>query len=261
MTNHAQAQIITDRQEKLNTLLGNSKLSAMVFNPGPSLTYLTGLHFHLMERPVVVLVRPESPISIILPELETAKLDRLPYSIEVYPYGENPDTWGEVFAQALMNAGLGDGRIGVEPRRLRVLELDYLKTAAPAASFEEASGVVKAMRVRKDPSEIQAMQKAVHIAQNALQEALTHIKIGISEREMAAELCCVVGQNPSFHFSQSLGLGQTVRTPTAALQNAPCLQETWRYLIGVQLWTDMCPTSPGYLWPENRIWNSPGSGS
>jgi Xaa-Pro dipeptidase len=31
-------------------------LDCVALNPGPSLRYLTGLSFHLMERPVVVLV-------------------------------------------------------------------------------------------------------------------------------------------------------------------------------------------------------------
>jgi Xaa-Pro dipeptidase len=38
--------------ERLAASLRTSDLDAVILNPGPTLTYLTGLHFHLMERPV-----------------------------------------------------------------------------------------------------------------------------------------------------------------------------------------------------------------
>ena len=49
------------RQEKLSSTLVGQQLDALALNPGPSLTYLTGLHFHLMERPVVAIFTPHSP--------------------------------------------------------------------------------------------------------------------------------------------------------------------------------------------------------
>jgi Xaa-Pro dipeptidase len=213
---HLQAQIFTKRQEKLKILLSDTHYSAMVFNPGPSLTYLTGLRFHLMERPVVVLVRPEKSLTIILPELEAAKLDRLPYPVDSYTYGENPDTWQDVFSRALKSTDLGDGVTGVEPRRLRVLELDFLKAAAPSVSYQDASKIVKALRVRKDPSEIHSLRNAVYVAQTALREALSHIKIGVSEQDMAAELVLQLlrnGSEPELPFFPIVGFGPNSANP------------------------------------------------
>ena len=43
------------RQRKLAAALRKHDLDAIALNPGPSLTYLTGLHFHLSERPVVIM--------------------------------------------------------------------------------------------------------------------------------------------------------------------------------------------------------------
>ncbi len=216
MRNQPQHKGETFRQDKLRSLLGESGFSALVLNPGPSLTYLTGLHFHLMERPVVVLVQPDRPLTIILPELESAKLNSLLYPVEAFTYGENPDTWQGVFSAALKDTGLGDGTIGVEPRRLRVLELGYLRAAAPAADFGSAAGIIKALRVHKDASEVQAMQQAVRIAQDALRKALTQIKIGVTEREMAAELVLQLlrtGSEPELPFFPIVGFGPNSANP------------------------------------------------
>ena len=58
------------RQEKVLSALHEIGCDGLVLNAGPSLAYFSGLHFHLMERPVVfLLVTGETPI-IVLPDLE-----------------------------------------------------------------------------------------------------------------------------------------------------------------------------------------------
>ena len=79
---------MTARLNKLYAELKNADLHAIVLNPGPSLTYLSGLHFHLMERPVVMFFVPGRNPAIVLPELELQKTKQLPYQVEVFPYGE-----------------------------------------------------------------------------------------------------------------------------------------------------------------------------
>ena len=43
------------RLNRLNNAMNSAGLDAVALNPGPSLTYLTGLHLHLMERPTVAI--------------------------------------------------------------------------------------------------------------------------------------------------------------------------------------------------------------
>jgi Xaa-Pro dipeptidase len=125
--------VYTIRQRRLAAALQSAGLDALALNPGPSLTYLTGLSFHLMERPVVALFLPQAVPHIILPELEGAKLISLPYPLRPFTYGEDPATWLTVFRTALNSAGLRAAKVGVEPRRLRVLELRLLEGAAARA--------------------------------------------------------------------------------------------------------------------------------
>ena len=84
---------LQNRHKKLAYQIQTSDLDAFVFNPGPSLKYLTGLQFHLSERPVVLIFIPDQPFHLVLPELEAAKLENTPYPIAAYPYGENPAGW------------------------------------------------------------------------------------------------------------------------------------------------------------------------
>ncbi|RPJ17532.1 MAG: aminopeptidase P family protein, partial [Chloroflexi bacterium] len=117
------------RFDKLNAALQTSGLDAVILNPGPTLTHLTGLHFHLMERPVVLTFAKDQDPVIVLPELELQKVASLPYKLQVFAYPENPSEWSDAFrraAQALELTQSGGKRIGVEPRQLRLLEFRYV---------------------------------------------------------------------------------------------------------------------------------------
>jgi len=165
-----------------------SGLDALVLNAGPSLVYLTGLQFHLSERPVVALFTADQQPVIILPELEMLKVTGLPYEIKAFPYGENPADWEGVFHKAVTALKLDGKRIGVEPRQMRLLEFRQVKSGAPAADFPDASDLVNSLRVRKDADEIAAMRKAVKVAQSALEAVIPLIKVGMTEKELASEL-------------------------------------------------------------------------
>lgn len=176
------------RHNKLAAGMIAHGLDAILLNPGPSLIYLTGLHFHLSERPVCAFFIPNKPMIIILPELESGKLESLPFPAQSFPYQEDPATWSGIVRQGLEAGKIGKGMIGVEPRRLRYLELSLVQEAAPNIIYSSAEKVLAHMRMFKDDLELDAMKKAVTIAQQAIQAATPTIAIGISEKEIASNL-------------------------------------------------------------------------
>jgi len=198
------------RLEKLAASLRTSDLDAVILNPGPTLTYLTGLHFHLMERPVVLFVAPGQDPVLVLPELELPKLDHLTYKLQAVAFGETPSEWGNAFRKAAQMLGLDGKRIGVEPRQLRLLEFGYVMAGAPKAEFPDASLVLSALRLKKDQAEVESMRRAVHIAQNALEAVIPLIKIGMTERELASELVVQLlknGSDPELPFAPIVASG------------------------------------------------------
>ncbi len=206
------------RLKKISNVLADSGLDALALNPSPSLLFATGLHFHLMERPVVALFASDSRIALILPELETAKLTGLPFDVEAFPYGENPAVWTDVFRNAINFLGLADKKIGVEPLAMRLLEYRYLQAAAPHATFPDATEMVASLRIRKNAEEIAAMRKAAEIAQNALEATLPMIKIGVSEKEISAELIAQLlkhGSESPFPFQPIVSGGANSANPHA----------------------------------------------
>jgi Xaa-Pro aminopeptidase len=206
------------RQAQLATALYIHHLDLLALNPGPSLAYLTGLNFHLMERPVVGLFIPHNPVILILPELEAGKTANLPYPVQVFPYGEDPAKWPNVFRQAALAAQIEGRRVGVEPGRMRVLELRLLEAATETAQYLSAEESLADLRMRKDQNEVEAMRKAAQIAQQALKETLPEVKAGISERDLAAELTLQLlrsGSDVDMPFTPIVSSGPNSANPHA----------------------------------------------
>ena len=210
--------MLARRLDRLKSYMEEKGFAAVAVNAGPSLTYLTGLHFHLMERPVIIVFMPGDEPTIILPELEQAKLACLPFTAKVYAYGESPTTWSGIFGEALGRLDLAGKKVGVEPAQLRVLEYEYLRSACGDVQFTDGSAIFAALRATKDTGEIACMRKAVRIAESALEATLPMIKIGVAEKDIASELFMQLireGSDTSLPFAPIVSGGPNGANPHA----------------------------------------------
>ncbi len=207
------------RWQRLLNMIVESTFDAMVFNPGPTLTYLTGLNFHLMERPTILIAVPGRQPVMILPELERAKIQSAADAIQAFTFGDNPATWQSGFTQALQSSNLAGKTIGVEPTRLRFLEMQFLQCAAPTNRYLPADEIVAHLRLCKDQDEVDCMRTAVRIAQDALKATLPAMKVGVSERELSSELTLQLlraGSDAELPFSPIVASGPNSANPHAA---------------------------------------------
>jgi Xaa-Pro dipeptidase len=212
-------KIILSRQDKFRNTMQDADIDAIVLNPGPSLTYLTGLHFHLSERPIVLFITPNQTPVIVLPDLEIAKVKNLPYPIKSYTYGENPSSWIKAFQNAALVVGRNIKKVGVEPRGLRYLEMQFLEKSFQDSVFISANGIIASLRMFKDEHEIGCMQEAADIAQKALKATLPKIKVGVKEVDIASELSIQLlkqRSNPALPFFPIVSGGPNSANPHAS---------------------------------------------
>lgn len=206
----------TERISRLGRLMQENGLDAVALNPGPTFLYLTSLSFHLMERPVIALLAPDRQPWLILPEFERTKAEAGPIDFHLATYEEDEASRQRAFENAASGFGLDSMRVGVEPLRLRVLELRLLEGAAPGARFITGEPALIPLRAGKDQVELTAMRKAVEIAETALESTLTHIRIGMSEHELAGELTLQLlraGSDPELPFSPIVAFGANSALP------------------------------------------------
>jgi Xaa-Pro aminopeptidase len=82
---------------------------------------------------------------------------------------------------------LGDARIGVQAETMTLFEKASIQRKSKR-KFIDTNGLVSALRVIKDDSEIALIRKAVKIQEAALEAVLPTIKVGQTELEVAARL-------------------------------------------------------------------------
>ena len=208
----------TTRLSKLSELLSISGLDALALNPGPSLVYLTGLHFHLMERPTLAFFTANSAPVLVLPELEMLKVQDLPFEVKPFPYGENPAEWDQVFLKAGRSLGFKHKRIGIEPLQMRILEYRKVQVITGGTECPDATQLVGQLRLCKDADEVATMRSAVKVAQAALEKTIPSIKVGATEKEIAAELVVQLlrlGSQSDMPFAPIVSSGPNSANPHA----------------------------------------------
>jgi len=178
------------RISKLKDAARAEGFDCMAVMPGANMVYLTGLHFHLMERPTLALIPTEgSSPALVLGALEATKPAAGPHRIDwqlfTFADGTDPALAYDAAGRALSLRGK---RIGVEALAMRVKELRLLEAAAPGARLDEADHIFARLRKAKDADELATMRRAAHIAEDALRRTLEAVHAGMTEKQIAAEL-------------------------------------------------------------------------
>lgn len=223
------------RMEKLTHLMGEFGLTGLALNPGPTLTYLTGLHFHLMERPTVLLIAATGEMALVLPSLEAGKLAEMSDTLQAFTYDDDPETRPLAFTRAADHLRLPGDDLGVESTRMRFLEMMYLGDAFPGMGFTDASPCLADLRMIKQGDEIEKMRTAARIAEQALISTLKGLRAGMTEKAVANQLIIQLlqaGSDPELPFPPIVAFGENSANPHAVptdrtLQHGDLLLVDW----------------------------------
>lgn len=107
---------------------------------------------------------------------------------------------------------------------MRFLELSLLREAAPGVEWVSADGALAELRAIKDPVEIECLQRAAAMAEQALEATLPLIRIGMTERQLAAELTLQLlraGSQPQGAFDPIVAAGPNSALPHATPTDRP----------------------------------------
>lgn len=176
------------RLKRLTAVILENGLDGVVLMPGPNLLYVSGIHVHVSERPILLFVPADDDPAIIIPTLESQKARQAGMAEErIFDWNDDQGYTG-AFQRACAHLELSDYLLGVEALHMRVLEMELLHRYAPGLSTAHAEPIMGALRLSKDSDEIAAMQRAVDIAEEALGNLIPRIEIGQTEKQIAAML-------------------------------------------------------------------------
>ena len=151
------ADQVTARLERARTVAAQQGVDALVVTPGADLQYLAGVVKHSHERLSALVLPTGGEPSFVVPRLERPGLegsgvDRAGLRVVDWVDGQDP--------HALVAAALdGVRRVAVDAH-MPALHVLGLRAALPTATQELATPVLRTLRMRKDPEEVDALRRA-----------------------------------------------------------------------------------------------------
>lgn len=212
-----------DRLSRLTKQMLANGVDGIALVPGPNMAYLSGIHSHVSERPIVLFFPADDDPAIIIPGLEAMKAEAVGVPRErIFDWTDEEGYMG-AFQQACAHLELADYMLGVEALHMRVLELELLKRYAPGLQTTHAEPIISALRMIKDKAEIAAMERAIRVAEEAMSQLLPKIEAGMTEKQVAAMLTQLQLANgaDSIAFGPIVSTGPNAASPHAVPTDRP----------------------------------------
>lgn len=170
-------------------VLSSNNLDCIAFVPGANFRRLLGLDFHLMERPLVIIVPLVGAPVAIVPNLEMDSFGKAEFDGDVFSWRDETG-YREAFQLAADSVPhlKSAKRFGLEAQRMRVFEQMALSEAFPEALFVDAHAELSTVRLQKTADEISQIKKAIEISEAALEATLQQVQIGHTETRVKAIL-------------------------------------------------------------------------
>lgn len=158
-----------------------------------SVTWLTGFFTRGYGSFQFAIVPAEGAPCLVCRDVEAFYLD----ATSVFP---DRALWTDTDAPVSVGAAAIRDRLGPSPALavemgawpLSATRLDALRAALPGARWADESRLVTDLRLIKSPAEIALQRLAGRAAEAGMQAAIDSVAVGVSEREMAAEVCAAM---------------------------------------------------------------------
>ncbi len=166
------------RRAALQQSMAEKKLDAFVVGYGPNVRYLTG--FTGSNGMAVML--PHRAVFLTDPRYRIQASQEVDCPVRVVS--------GPILPQVVALLGrLKSKRVGFEKARMSVEAYQAMKDALPMrSSLEPVAGWIERQRMLKSETEISAIRRSVELNSKAFEQAVKHLRPGMRESDLAAEL-------------------------------------------------------------------------
>ena len=139
------------RLEKVQEEMKEFGLQAIILEPGPAMTYLTGVHWGKSERTFAVVIPVKGAVGWVLPGFEEMRARELIHAgddIRVWQEDESP--YARI-TEILKDRGVVSGRVGMDDG-MRFFVFDGVRRLAPKLDYSSATQALKAAGVDLTPA-------------------------------------------------------------------------------------------------------------
>jgi Xaa-Pro aminopeptidase len=242
--------VFAERLARAQETMRTRGIDGLLVGPSADLRYLVGYHALPLERLTMLVVPAEGAPALVVPELEEARAaesgaDRF---APLVLWGETEDPV-QLVRKLLRDAGAADGALALQDRLWTAFTLE-LQSVLPDARWVAGREVMRRLRLRKAPDEVQALRDvgaaidAVHArVPDLLRPGRTEAEVGRDIAELILEdhdevNFVIVASGPngaSPHHetgSRRLEQGDAVVVDIGGTRNGYCSDVTRDYAIG-----------------------------
>jgi Xaa-Pro dipeptidase len=250
------------RIAKLQRLMVEQDIGALILESGSSLDYFTGVQWHRSERTTAAVIPARGDVIVVTPAFEEPSVrETLAVSGDVRPWNEHESPFDRLVG-ALRDRGVRSGAIAFEPTT-RVFIVDGVREAS-AGAYRVVSGdaLVKAVRLIKSPAELALMQAANNVTLAALRHVHGNVRPGMRPDEIAAmtdAATVALGGEPGFAlvllneasaYPHGSRQPQTVREGSVVLMDVGCTVHGYQSDIS-RTWVVGSPTAK-----QRKVWET-----
>jgi Xaa-Pro dipeptidase len=186
MTGSAQPITAQERQTRLAKVQGlmqEKKIAALLVEAGSTLEYFTGIHWWTSERVTAALIPARGQVIIVTPFFESPSIrEMLQVPGEIRPWQEDESPF-ELIAKSV--SALGEGSLAVDSN-VRFFVTDAVSKASGSHRSTVPGGeLVRACRMVKSPAELALMQIANDLTLTAIRYVHANVKLGMQTADVA----------------------------------------------------------------------------
>ncbi len=173
------------RIAKVQSLMEQDKVSALIIEPGSTLDYFTGIRWRRSERITLAIIPARGEVVVVTPAFEEPSVrETLQVGGDVRPWNEHESPIDKI-VQALRDRGVASGTVAVESST-RFFIVDGIRRAAGGYDIVSADSLVRACRLVKSPAELALMQIANNVTIEALRILHARVAQGMSSEDISA---------------------------------------------------------------------------
>jgi Xaa-Pro dipeptidase len=249
------------RLDKVQSLMGERRIGALLVEPGSSLDYFTGIMWRRSERITLAIIPAKGEVIVVTPAFEEPSIrETLQVGGDVRPWNEHESPIQRII-QGLRDRGAASGTVAVEST-VRFFIVDGLRQASKAYDVVSADPLVRACRLIKSPAELALMQRANDVTIAALRVVHSRVEGGMSGTDIAALMdrttaalggpseFSLVLLNEASAYPHGSVKAQAVRDGSIVLMDCGCTVHGYQSDIS-RTWVVGEPTAR-----QRKIWNT-----
>jgi Xaa-Pro dipeptidase len=264
MTGEAKPISVEERRERIarvQTLMAQRKIAALLVEPGSSLDYFTGIRWHRSERTTLAIIPASGEVLVVTPAFEEPSVrETLQIGGEVRPWDEHESPFAKI-VQGLKDRDIDSGLLAAEST-MRFFIISGIRQVSDVYEIIPADPLVRACRLIKSPAELALLQVANDVTIEALRRVHAQVARGMISADIAALMdraTIALGGSPEFSmvllneasaYPHGSAQPQKIREGSVVLMDCGCAVHGYQSDIS-RTWVFGEPSSR-----QRKVWNT-----